>query len=152
MENDRNLDWFLEILCRIIEQYITTFLGELTFLSHRQEGLFDGVHNNFPDSPHGYYLKHLADKFYKNFPIKKLKSLLWKAASAIDFDRWNNAINVMNIIEPLALSWLETNAHPQHWAEMFFMGQRFGHLTSNISESVRCWLQVSLSGDSVARI
>jgi hypothetical protein len=39
--------------------------GELIFLSDGQKGLLDGVHNNFPESPHGYCLKHLAEDFYK---------------------------------------------------------------------------------------
>lgn len=46
----------------------------------------------------------------------------------------------MNVIEPLALPWLEANAHPQHWAEVFFVGRCYGYLTSNISESLNVWI------------
>jgi len=35
---------------------------------------------------------------------------------------------------------LQMNASPEHWAELFFEGPRYGHLTSNISESLNSWL------------
>jgi len=46
----------------------------------------------------------------------------------------------MNGIDPRAFPWLEANAHPKHWAELYFKGRRYGHLTSNISESLNSWL------------
>ena len=141
-ENIDNWDWFLKALHRIIEQHAPTFLvsGELSFLSDRQKGLLEGVHNNFPDSPHGYCLKHLAENFYKKFKNKELKSLLWKAASAVNLEEWNKAIDAMNGIDSSAFPWLEEHAHPEHWAEIFFAGRRYGHLTSNIAESLNSWL------------
>ena len=39
-----------------------------------------------------------------------------------------------------AWEWLAANASPTHWAELFFEGRRYGHLTSNISESLNSWL------------
>ena len=46
----------------------------------------------------------------------------------------------MNGINPLAFQWLQANADPVHWAEVYFEGRRYSHLTSNISESLNSWL------------
>jgi hypothetical protein len=75
-----------------------------------------------------------------NSKIKNLKSLLWKTISAINLDIWNTAIDAMNDIDPNAFLWLEEYAHPKHWAEIFFAEHRYGHLTSNIAESLNSWL------------
>jgi hypothetical protein len=32
------------------------------------------------------------------------------------------------------------HAKPEHWAESCFDGNRYGHLTSNIAESINSWL------------
>src|SRR5436190_21659315 len=43
-------------------------------------------------------------------------------------------------INDRAPTWLLNHADPIHWAEFLFIGQRFGHLTSNIAESLNAWL------------
>jgi SWIM zinc finger len=52
----------------------------------------------------------------------------------------NRAIEDMNKIDVRAFPWLQANADPIHWAELFFEGRRYGHLTSNIAESLNSWL------------
>ena len=32
------------------------------------------------------------------------------------------------------------NTSPTYWAEIYFPGHRYGHLTSNIAESLNAWL------------
>jgi hypothetical protein len=46
----------------------------------------------------------------------------------------------MNAINPAAFVWLQTHADPKYWAEIYFEGRCYGHLTSNISESLNSWL------------
>jgi len=46
----------------------------------------------------------------------------------------------MNVIDPCTFKWLEINASPEHWAELYFGGRRYDHFTSNISESLNAWL------------
>src|SRR5579859_5711114 len=46
----------------------------------------------------------------------------------------------MTKIDPKAVPWLLKNAKPEHWAEIYFPGRRYGHLTSNIAESLNSWL------------
>ena len=47
----------------------------------------------------------------------------------------------MRAINSTCVNWLFiTNAHPRHWATVYFPGRRYGHLTSNIAESLNSWL------------
>ena len=82
--NDDNWLWMLQYLRQIVETHAPQFLepNVLTLLSDRQKGLIDGVENVFPNSPHGYCLRHLEANFHKQFKHPQLKSLLWQAARA----------------------------------------------------------------------
>jgi hypothetical protein len=46
----------------------------------------------------------------------------------------------MATIDPKSVPWLLKHADPKHWAELSFDGERYGHLTSNIAESLNTWL------------
>jgi len=39
-----------------------------------------------------------------------------------------------------AYAWLMNEAKPEFWADCYFKGRRYGHLTSNIVESLNSWL------------
>ena len=43
-------------------------------------------------------------------------------------------------ITPECVPWLLEHAKPEHWAESRFDGNRYGHITSNIAESINSWL------------
>ena len=46
----------------------------------------------------------------------------------------------MRQIDAGAVEWLQKNAVKEGWAEIYFNGCRYGHLTSNIVESLNAWL------------
>lgn len=144
-ENDDNWNWFLELLRSVINQNVPEFLkpGILTILSDRQKGLIEGVEHHFPSSPHGYCLRHLEDNFHKVFKNVELKSLLWQAARATTETEFNEATANMDGIDSRASRWLRSHAPADHWAELYFAGRRYGHLTSNIAESLNSWLLVA---------
>jgi len=127
----------------VVEKHAPHLLQEpdrLVLLSDRQKGLLEGVERIFPDSPHGYCLRHLEDNFHREFKNVELKSLLWKAARALTEDDFNKALDGMKTINPRSVPWLLSHANPEHWAELYFKGRRYGHLTSNIAESLNAWL------------
>src|SRR5205814_587487 len=39
-----------------------------------------------------------------------------------------------------AVDWLLEHAPREHWVEYYFPGNRYGHSTSNIAESLNAWL------------
>jgi hypothetical protein len=142
-ENDENWQWFLRALRDVIKTHASQHLQPdpiLVFLSDRQKGLVEGVENIFPDCPHGYCLRHLVENFHRKFKNVELDALIWKAACARTQDDYDNAINDMRRINPEAVEWLLSNARPEYWAELYFNGRRYGHLTSNIAESLNARL------------
>ena len=85
-------------------------------------------------------MKHLEANFHKEFKNKLLLPFLWKAARATTQTEYDDALEEMGKINPKAPEWLKTHAKPEHWAELYFPGHRYGHLTSNIAESLNALL------------
>ena len=108
----------------------------LVFLSDRQKGLLQAIELVFPGCPHGYCLKHLEQNLYKEFKNSKLIPFLWKAARATTQPEFDKAIEDMRSINPNSVTWLLEHAKLEHWAELYFPGHRYRHLTSNIVESL----------------
>ena len=138
-ENNSNWLWFLHLLHTIVESHASVFLLQpkrLVILSDRQKGLLDGVDSVFPNSAHGYCMKHLEENFHKQFKNVELKKLLWKAARATNKADYDAALADMTKINSKSVPWLMAHAGPEHWAELYFPGRRYGHLTSNIAESL----------------
>ena len=107
----------------------------LVFLSDRQKGLIEGVDHLFPQSPHAYCLRHLEDNMHRQFKHPDLKSLLWKAARAGTKKDFDQSLEDMKAINPECVEWLLKTTDPEHWADWYFKGKRYGHLTSNIAEA-----------------
>ena len=142
-ENDANWLWFLSILRKhVLEPHASENLenGTLVLLSDRQKGLIDGVASVFPGLRHGYCLRHLEENFHKQFKNVELKKLLWRAARSTQKEDFDAALQEMRGINAVSASWLLAHAPPEHWAELYFAGHRYGHLTSNIAESLNSWL------------
>jgi hypothetical protein len=142
-ENDDNWRWFLDTLrTKVIQPYAPQWLNsdQLVLLSDRQKGLIDGVSSVFPLAPHGFCLRHLEENFHKKFKNVELKKLLWKAARAREKKEFEDAMTAMMSINSRSVSWLTENAPSQYWSELHFPGKRYGHLTSNIAESLNAWL------------
>jgi len=79
-ENDQNWLWFLELLHSVISECAPDQLvpsEKLIFLSNHQKELIDEVNTVFPNNPHDYYMRHLADNMRKaKFARKDLYILL----------------------------------------------------------------------------
>ena len=93
-----------------------------------------GVTKVFPVIPHGYCMRHLEENF-KKFKHPDLTKLLWTAARAITQEEYDTALENVTKINGQAVPWLLEHAKRKYWAELYFSGRRYGHLTSNIAES-----------------
>src|SRR5438046_2720403 len=141
-ENDDNWLWFLQLLLTVVQSHALQSLIDkaLVFLSDRQKGLLEAVERVFPGCPHGYCLKHLEANFHKEFKNPKLTPFLWKAASATTQPEFDKALEDMAAINPKSVPWLLQHAKTEHWVEIYFPGRCYGHLTSNIAESLNSWI------------
>ena len=119
----------------VVQSHVLQFLinKALILLSDRQKGLIEGVEFIFDSYPHGYYLYYLEQNIHKQFKNLQLKTFLWKAAQATTQAEFNKAIENIHTINPQALSWLFQYAKLEYWAELYFKGHWFSHLTSNIA-------------------
>ncbi|KAL0217076.1 hypothetical protein RCL1_007559 [Eukaryota sp. TZLM3-RCL] len=111
----------------------------VVFLSDRQKGLIDAVSSRFPNNPHGFCVKHLADNIKKKFRGKGLLNAVWSAARCSTVKDFNIAMNVIKTVNERAHNFL-SELGVEKWANTHFVGSRYGHLTSNLSESLNKWL------------
>ncbi|RVW75546.1 hypothetical protein CK203_056454 [Vitis vinifera] len=51
--------------------------------SDRQKVIVEGVEANFPTAFHGFYMRHLSDRFRKEFNNTLLVNLIWEAAQVL---------------------------------------------------------------------
>lgn len=65
--------------------------------------------------------------------------MVWKAAHAFTEVKFEEELAKINDINPEAVEWLR-NTNPIFWANAFFPGKRYNHLTSNIAESLNSWI------------
>lgn len=72
---------------------------------------------------------------HKQFKHPELKTLLWKAARATTEMEFNQCMKDMKALNPGAVEWLDATTKPEHWADLYFKGKRYEHLTSNIAEA-----------------
>jgi hypothetical protein len=116
----------------------------LVFLSDRQKGLIEAVDRLFPGSPHAYCLRHLYDNLHKQFKHSSLKTLLWEAARAGTESDFKRCMADIKALSPGCAAWLtQKEQDPSHWADLYFKGRRYGHLTSNIAEAFNAKLLIA---------
>ncbi|XP_010519970.1 PREDICTED: uncharacterized protein LOC104799254 [Tarenaya hassleriana] len=137
-ENDENWMWFLCELHNLLETN-TENMPRLTILSDRQKGIVEGVEQNFPTAFHGFCMRHLSESFRKEFNNTMLVNLLWEAAQALTVIEFEGKILEIEEISQDAAYWIR-RIPPRLWATAYFEGQRFGHLTANIIESLNSWI------------
>ncbi|CAD5322070.1 MULE transposase domain [Arabidopsis thaliana x Arabidopsis arenosa] len=137
-ENDENWMWFLCELHNLLETN-TENMPRLTILSDRQKGIVEGVEQNFPTAFHGFCMRHLSESFRKEFNNTLLVNYLWEAAQALTVIEFEAKILEIEEISQDAAYWIR-RIPPRLWATAYFEGQRFGHLTANIVESLNSWI------------
>ncbi|GMH03061.1 hypothetical protein Nepgr_004900 [Nepenthes gracilis] len=132
VENDDSWMWFLSELHKAIEMN-TENMPKLTFLSNRQKGIADAVRRKFPSSRHALCLRQFSETMGKEFKNSRLVHLLWKAAYASTIIAFKERIAEIEEISSEAGKWIQ-QFPPSQWALVYFDGQRYGHLSSNIDE------------------
>ncbi|XP_012829973.1 PREDICTED: uncharacterized protein LOC105951130 [Erythranthe guttata] len=134
-ETDDNKDWFLKHFKVAIGTDRT-----LAFVSDRNHDILQGVKNVFPDCVHGYCYKHLTlnlkDKFRgatKNHRNAVLKQFEYCAYAVTKQEYGRNVEKLRATGGPKVCKFL-ADAPKDKWPNTYFVGQRYGQMTSNSCE------------------
>jgi hypothetical protein len=107
----------------------------LTFLSDRQKGLLKSITRMFPESAHGLCVNHLKENLKLVDNRLPLNRLVFKLTKAKSKNQYENILQEIKEISVKAEEYLR-GIDPTEYVDCFFAGKRFGHYTSNISESL----------------
>ncbi|MCO5576240.1 hypothetical protein L7F22_030049 [Adiantum nelumboides] len=134
-ENEDNWVWFLQNVRDCMAS-----VNAITFVSDKQKGLLQAVELVFTGCEHAYCMRHLDANLKKKCNNGEFIRLFWVAAYASTTIDYDETILGMKAISPVATEYLLSMSPPSHWATTHFKGKRYGHLTSNIAESLNSWL------------
>ncbi|VFR01019.1 unnamed protein product [Cuscuta campestris] len=133
-EDEDSWSWFMMHLMH----YVVPYDMSVCIISDRHGGI-DVAFNTIPQLleqrvTRRYCLRHLRSNFQKKFNSKKLKGLMYHAASTPDVYEFNRTMQQIKSQREEAYDWLL--ALPlEKWALCSDGGARYGILTINLSES-----------------
>ena len=135
-ENVNTWTWFLSQ----VQRAFSLLNGDgLVVLSDREKGIDIALRTLLPDAAHSFCVYHIQKNVKTAFHTT-LDGLLFKAAKASSPDGFDEAISEMKALHNRAANYV-LNIPKEKWARAFFPCRRFGHVTSNISESMNYWLE-----------
>uniref|UniRef100_A0A5B6ZQT0 SWIM-type domain-containing protein n=1 Tax=Davidia involucrata TaxID=16924 RepID=A0A5B6ZQT0_DAVIN len=140
-ETDDNWHWFLLEL----KSAVSTD-RPITVVADFQKGLRESLREIFQDWPHGYCLRYLAEKLNKDlkgqFSHEARRLMVqdfYAAAFAPKLDAFERCTENIKAISPEAYNWV-IRSEPDHWANAFFGGARYNHMTSNFGQLFYSWV------------
>ncbi|KAG7580852.1 PB1 domain [Arabidopsis suecica] len=140
-ETDDNWEWFLLQLRSLLSTpcYIT-------FVADRQKNLQESIPKVFEKSFHAYCLRYLTDELIRDLkgPFShEIKRLIvddfYSAAYAPRADSFERHVENIKGLSPEAYDWIVQKSQPDHWANAYFRGARYNHMTSHSGEPFFSW-------------
>ncbi|XP_020266071.1 uncharacterized protein LOC109841518 [Asparagus officinalis] len=148
-ENNVNWKWFLQGLWSILYERADPYNPphKLVIISDADKGIREAVREFFPDSIHSRCVLHLVENFrtklkdlgFKSKDSQILGNLLQSACYKYTRAEWNDYMDDIRLIDERAYN-IVMNYAPENWANAFFPGVRYGHVTSNVAESFNKWI------------
>lgn len=141
-ETDDNWHWFLLQL----KAALSTCQG-LTFVADREKGLKESIADVFVNVGvyHGYCLRYLSEQLIRDLKGQfshEVKRLMvedfYSAAYAPKPEVFQRCAESIKTISIEAYNWV-MQSEPVHWANAFFQGARYNHMTSNFGELFYSW-------------
>ncbi|XP_028779486.1 uncharacterized protein LOC114735880 isoform X2 [Neltuma alba] len=139
-ESDDNWHWFLVQLKSVLSTSCP-----ITFVADREKGLKNSIAEVFSGSFHGYCLRYLTEQLFRDLKgqfsheVKRLMiEDLYTAACASKPEGFQSCIESIKSISIEAYNWI-IQSEPQHWANSYFQGARYNHMTSNFGELFYSW-------------
>lgn len=140
-ETDDNWRWFLLEL----KSAVSTSLP-ITFVADFQKGLRESLAEIFDKGFHSYCLRCLSEKLNRDlkgqfshearrFMINDFSS----AAKASKLEAFERCTENIKSISVEAYNWV-LGSEPSHWANAFFEGARYNHMSSNFGQEFYSWV------------
>ncbi|KAG9143395.1 hypothetical protein Leryth_017785 [Lithospermum erythrorhizon] len=142
-ETDDNWHWFLRELKSAVSKS-----RQITFISDFQKGIRQSLIDIFgKDCYHGYCLQYLAEKLnedlrgqFSHEARRLMVQDLYAASFALKLEDFNRCSENIKAISPEAYNWV-IQSEPEHWANAFFKGSRYNHMTSSFGQLFYDWVQ-----------
>ena len=135
-ENESTWKWFL--LLQRDALHVTNDGDGIVALSDREKGIENALKEIFPRATHGFCVFHIMKKVKKRYHTA-LDGVLFKAAKASNIHDYQAAIAQIKSLHDAAGRYIE-DSDPDKSARALFPVRRFGHVTSNMAESMKKWL------------
>ncbi|XP_056699506.1 uncharacterized protein [Spinacia oleracea] len=139
-ETDDNWRWFLLQLKSGMQTP-----GSITFVADRHKGLKESIAEIFEGSFHGYCLRYLTENLIRDLKghfSHEVNRLLvedfYAAAYASKLEDFQRYIDSIKSISIEAYEWV-IRSEPEYWANTFFKGARYNHLSSNFGDMFYSW-------------
>ncbi|XP_028110758.1 uncharacterized protein LOC114309248 [Camellia sinensis] len=141
-ENTTNWSWFLQSLAHVLN-------GDrpLTFISDRNAGLLEATPTVFSNAEHAFCLQHLQRnlcdrlRYTNSMHRAGLVSKLPHCAYVPTVIAFNDKLEQFHKSGRGVASEFLATTPPQHWANAFFRGRRYGEMCSNDAESFNSWIR-----------
>ncbi|KAL7220109.1 hypothetical protein ACSBR2_013046 [Camellia fascicularis] len=141
-ENSSNWEWFLHHLAEVVDSS-----RNLTFVSDSNLGLIQSMPIVFPAAHHAFCLLHLHINLrdqMKYVNANQKVGLMWKlheCTYAPTVTSFNHKIEILKQCSPAVVGNFLQDLHPQHRANMYFRGRRYGEMWSNAAKSFNNWIR-----------
>ncbi|XP_047315591.1 uncharacterized protein LOC124919401 [Impatiens glandulifera] len=140
VDTDENWHWFLMELKSALSAS-----QPITFIAGFRRGIREALSSIFVDCLHGFCLRHLTEKL--NQDVKTLphetrqivNQYLYSAAYAPNMEVFQLWIEKIEAISHEVYDWV-IHSEVHHWANAFFAGARYNHLTSDFGRVVYSWV------------
>ncbi|KAG7552214.1 MULE transposase domain [Arabidopsis thaliana x Arabidopsis arenosa] len=129
-ENDESWTWFFEKLEPIIADSST-----MTIISDRNQSIYVAKKKVFPRAYHGACIVHLARNVNAKFYNKGLANLVKNAGYAYTVKQFNEIYAQISMKNSECANYLE-RMKTGHWTRVYFQGERYNLMTSNIAETL----------------
>ncbi|CAL5329985.1 hypothetical protein CsSME_00010486 [Camellia sinensis var. sinensis] len=142
VETDDNWHWFLLQL----KSALST-AQSITFVADRGKGIKESITDIFcdVDVQHGYCIRYLSEQLITDLTGQfshEVKRLMvedfYAAAFAPRPEGFQRCVESIKNISLEAYNWV-MQSEPVHWANAFFQGARYNHLTANFGELFYSW-------------
>lgn len=141
-ETDDNWRWFLSEL----KSAVSTS-RQITFVADFQKGIKRSLQEIFGEGCyHGYCLRYLSEKLNRDLKgqfsheaRRLMVQDLTAAAYAPNHEVFQRCAENIKAISPEAYTWV-IQSQPDHWANAFFHGTRYNHMTSNFGQLFYSWV------------